>query len=60
MGFSIWKVNTNTYTRVCLYDYLSDINDVDLLAQLAMSQRDNQYDELIYVMPGYNRALKEI
>jgi len=60
MGFSIWKVNTNTYTRVCLYDYISDINDVDLLAQLAMSQRDNQYDELIYVMPGYNRALKEI
>lgn len=58
MGFSIWKINTNTYTRICLYDYISDMNDVELLAQLAMSQRDSDYDELIYIMPGSNRSIK--
>lgn len=56
-GYSIYKTNTNTKHDIRLYDFIEDIKEADLLAQLAMINK--QDNELIIIMPGWNRGIKD-
>jgi len=40
MGYSIFKINFDTNKRIILYNCISDIKDADLLAQLAMVNKN--------------------
>ena len=58
MGYEIFKINFDDISkRVCLYDCIYNIEEADLLAQLAMSDKND--DELIIIMPGFNRGIKD-
>jgi len=39
MGYSIYKINFDTQTHTVLYDCVETIEEADLLAQLAMSNK---------------------
>jgi hypothetical protein len=56
-NYSVHKTNPDTGENVCLYDFIEDINDADLLAQLAMCNK--RTEELIIIMPGWNRGIKD-
>lgn len=58
MDYSIHKIDSSDRNkRVCLYEFINTIEEVDLLTQLAMS--DKKDDELIIIMPGWNRGIKK-
>jgi len=56
MGYSIYKINFDIQTHTILYDCIDDIQEADLLAQLAMSNK--KADELIFICAGWNRGIK--
>jgi len=56
MGYSIFKINFDTNKRIILYDCISDIKEADLLAQLAMVNKD--VNELIFICAGWNRGIE--
>lgn len=58
MGFSVCKLNTITNTYTTLYDYIPDINDAELLSQLAMINKKD-FNELIFIFPGANRDISK-
>lgn len=55
MGYSIWKINFDTGEKTILYDYINDIKDANLLAQLAMCNK--KVDELIFICAGWNEGI---
>jgi hypothetical protein len=55
---SIYKYNETTGKMTCLYRDIESQEDIDLLAQYAMCQKD-PWNELIFVTPGFNRSIKE-
>jgi hypothetical protein len=55
-GYSVYKCIPETNYNECLYDFIDDIKEADLLAQLAMSYKKDY--ELIIIMPGSNRGIK--
>jgi hypothetical protein len=55
---SIYKYNDVTKEMTCLYRDIESQEDIGLLAQYAMSQKD-PWDELIFITPGHNRSIKE-
>jgi len=56
VGYGVEKYNLVTKKFTRLYDFIDDIHETDLLAQLAMSEKLD--DELIIIMPGENRGIK--
>ena len=51
-------VNTNTGDINHVYEYIDSFEDAKLLAIHAMNHdRKNDYDELVVIMPGWNRKL---
>jgi len=56
MGYSIYKINFDTNKKTILYDYINDIKEADLLAQLAM--RYKNVNELIFICAGWNRGIE--
>jgi len=56
MGYSIFKINFDTNKRIVLYDCISDIKDADLLAQLAMVNKN--VNDLIFISAGWNRGIE--
>lgn len=56
MGYAIQKYNLVTKKFTHLYDFIDDIHETDLLAQLAMNEKSD--NELIIIMPGENRGIK--
>ncbi len=53
--YSIVKLDTNTKEIKTLYDYIPNLQQADLLAQLSMC---NKHDyELIYITPGWNLSI---
>jgi len=57
MGYSIFKINFDTQEHKRLYDCISTIEEADLLAQLAMSNKKD-INELIFISAGWNRDIK--
>jgi len=57
MRYSIYKINFDTQTHTVLYDSIETIEEADILAQLAMS---NKYytNDLIFISAGWNRDIK--
>ena len=41
-----------------LYEFISTLEEADLLAQYAMSMRTNETD-LIFIFPGWNRGINK-
>lgn len=56
LDLSVGKVNKRTNTWQRLYEGISTFEEADLLAQLAMTEKE--VDELIVIMPGWNRGIK--
>lgn len=53
----IFKVtNEDLSTMVCLYNSINNIEDLELLAQLSMTNKKD--NELIIIMPGWNKGIK--
>ncbi|MFC0903770.1 hypothetical protein ACFHWD_03580 [Clostridium sp. MT-14] len=58
MEYSIYKVNyINRNKKVCIYDCIDNIEEADLLAQLAMNNKKN--DEIIIIVPGWNMGVED-
>lgn len=57
MGYSIWKINFDTVEKTILYDYIDNIEEADLLAQLSMCNKE--VDELIFICAGWNRGINK-
>lgn len=60
MNYSISILDCNTGKLTNVYDFtinIKDIEDIDLLAQLAMSRKKD--NELVVIMPGWNRSIKD-
>ena len=57
VGYSIYKINFDDQKHTVLYDSIETIEEADLLAQLAMS---NKYytNDLIFINAGWNRDIK--
>ena len=55
-GLAISKYNKHTNTLKRIYEDISNYEDANLLAQLAMSDKED--DELIVIMPGWNKGIK--
>lgn len=55
MGYSIYKINFDTQEKSILYDCIDNIQDADLLAQLAMCNK--RVDDLIFICAGWNRSI---
>lgn len=61
-GMSVCKLiplTTGGWEYKSLYEYIDNTEDAYLLAQLAMSERDN-LSELIFIFPGHNIDIKNI
>ena len=56
MGYSIFKINFDTNKRIVLYDCINDIKEADLLAQLAMVNKN--VNDLIFISAGWNRGIE--
>jgi len=56
MGYSIFKINFNTNKKTILYDCINDIKEADLLAQLAMVNKN--VNDLIFISAGWNRGIE--
>jgi len=56
MGYSIFKINFDTQKHTVLYDCINNIKDADLLAQLAMSNKN--VNDLIFISAGWNRGIE--
>jgi hypothetical protein len=57
MGYSIYKINFDIQTYTILYDCIDNIQDADLLAQLAMCNKN--INELIFICAGCNRGIND-
>ena len=56
MGYSIYKINFDTNKKTILYDCINDIKEADLLAQLAMVNKN--VNDLIFISAGWNRGIE--
>lgn len=54
-SYSIVKFNTETKEMTGVYQFIHDLKQVDLLAQLAMCNKQNY--ELIYITAGWNISI---
>lgn len=56
-SYSIIKINTETKEETTLYTYIPNLKYVDLLAQLAMCNKQDY--ELIYITAGWNISINK-
>jgi hypothetical protein len=56
LALAVYKLGADRKLKERLYDGISTYEEADLLAQLAMSEKRD--DELIIIMPGRNRGIK--
>lgn len=54
-SYSIVKLDTNTKEIKTLYDFIPNLQQADLLAQLSMCNKQDY--ELIYITPGWNLSI---
>ena len=55
MSMSVCKFSSEMKGYTILYDCIPTIEEAELLAQLAMTEKRN--DELIFVFPGWNKGI---
>ena len=56
-GYSVCKLDIKTHTYNRIFDGIDNIEDAELLAQLAM--RRQYQDGLIFIFPGWNRGIEK-
>lgn len=54
---NVYVMNTNDNSYRTVYEYVETLEEVDLLAQLAMVNK--RQDELVFVFPGFNRGINK-
>jgi hypothetical protein len=55
-GISVVKINVDAKKYKRLYECIESFEEAELLAQLAMSDKDER--ELIMITPGWNRSIR--
>ena len=58
-GCSIHKINFDRQEREVLYDCISNVKDIYLLSQLAMSNKKDSND-LIFISAGWNKGIEKV
>lgn len=54
-GLTVIKINASKDGYVRLFDNISSLEDAHLLAQYAMTQKEDK--ELIAILPGWNKSI---
>lgn len=55
MSISVCKFDSEMRGYTVLYDCIPTIEEAELLAQLAMTEKQN--NELIFIFPGWNKGI---